>query len=169
MSVPSVNACPVCGSGNAANATRCWVCGAAMSEKPTEVRAAPAAASSAPGAARSAQPERPATLVWVTVVAGIALVSLLIGVSLALEWPGLLVPYAFFVLVAFTGIGRTAWRSIARERAGEGSGVTADDVLHGIAAASILMAIILTLLFLVFVAAIVIFLAICFAMFPNMH
>lgn len=95
----SVRACGVCGSGNASQSTHCWVCGAALGS------GAPA-----PVPAQVQQSGDTMKAVgWLALLTGIGFVTLLIAIELALEWPGLLVPYALVVLIGFAALTRTAW------------------------------------------------------------
>jgi len=106
--------------------------------------------------------------------------SALIGFELALEWPGLLIPYALVVLVAFVALGRTAWVQIRKPvevtparpttRTGDATGprpdgkVTGTDVVQGVALGLTIALAVIAGLILLFLAAIVIFFLICLAL-----
>ena len=150
-----VVACPVCGSGNAVGAPRCWVCGftregdAATQPAPTRL------------AARRARPSphrKWFAAGWTVMFLGIAFVAALVGLELLFNWPGLLVPYALGVLIMFAALGKVAHVTL---RGGQGQDGT--DVLQGVAMGLIFAGGVLAALALLFVAAIVLFLIVCFA------
>jgi len=165
-----VVACPVCGSGNARTTDRCWVCGAALA-------GAPAVGASPPD--RTQTGTRGFQLVgWSALLLALGFTAVLIGVELALEWPGLLVPYAIVVLVAFVALGRTAWVQIRKPvdvaprpttAAGDATGprpdgkVTGTDVVQGVALGLTIALAVIAGLILLFIAAVVIFFLICLA------
>jgi hypothetical protein len=159
-----VVACGVCGSGNHPNARFCWICGAQLTGGQHAYRGALPAQRQVPAAPE--QPSSPlGTIGFVGLVLGLLFVSLLIGVTLALEWRGFLVPYAIFLLAIFAGIGRVVWRAHERSRAGKDGNVTGADVAQGVATAAISFAIVIALLLLLFITAIILFLVLCFATF----
>ncbi|MCB9597893.1 MAG: hypothetical protein H6719_34575 [Sandaracinaceae bacterium] len=166
-----VRACLICGSGNSAQVARCWVCGADLTAAPP-----PGAAAAPPPAATYDKSTRALQVVgWSSLLLGIGFTAILIAVELGLNWPGMLIPYAVIVLVAFVALGRTAWVQLkkkptlaAASAAGgpEGGaapkkGVTGPDVMQSVALGlAIAMAVIAGLMLLA-VAAVVIFFLIC--------
>lgn len=178
MSGHAVQACPVCGSGNAPNAGRCWICGVMLSPAIGPYRGAgadpaahpPRAAAPAP----AAQTHPAAIVAWIAVLLGIFAVTGLIAIELAINWPGVLVPYALMVLIVYLGLGRVAWISLSPPRPpGGGSPAVppgasthsskGEAVIRGVAWAMVVAAIAISLAFLLFVAAMVIFFVICLA------
>lgn len=106
-----VRACPICGSGNATVTARCWVCGADLAAAaPPSAAAAPAPATTYDASTRTLQ-----MVGWSALLLGLGFTALLIAVELALEWPGMLIPYAVVVLVAFVALGRTAYVQLRRK------------------------------------------------------
>jgi hypothetical protein len=170
VSAYALEACRTCGSGNAPGAPRCWVCGAVPGEGPL------------PRAPVSSSSTTSATLAWVVVVLGILFVTLLIGISLAFEWPGLLIPYAIVVVMGLTGVATVVFavvmasRAMAPSRGGapvQPRGATAKsardhdavtDLAQAVGIVAIVVAIALVVFFLLFVAAIIVFFLVCFAM-----
>jgi len=164
-----VVACPVCGSGNARTTERCWVCGAPL---------AGAAPVGAPPPDRTQSGTRTFQLLgWSALLLALGFTALLIGVELALEWPGLLIPYAVVVLVAFAALGRTAWVQIRKPvdvstpttRTGDATGppdgkITGAEVAQGVALGLTIALAVIAGLILLMVAAMVIFFLICLAL-----
>lgn len=166
-----VVACPVCGSGNARTTDRCWVCGAPL---------AGAASAGAPPPDRTQTGTQSLRLLgWSALLLALGFTAALIGVELALEWPGLLIPYALIVLVAFAALGRTAWvqirkpvevRAAPTTATGDATGprpsskITGTDVAQGVALGLTIALAVIAGLILLFVAAIVIFFLICLAL-----
>lgn len=163
--------CPVCGNPNQLGASNCWVCSAVLSGEAVDSVLSP----------HDSQAQSLRVLGWTAFLFGLALVTLLVGVELALEWPGLLIPFALIVLVSFVALARTAYVHLQRppkapapvKASGDDTGsprrgaVTRTDVVQGVAMGlSIAMAVIAGLL-LLFVAAFVIFALICFAMLSS--
>ena len=107
----SVRTCPMCGSGNAATSTQCWVCGATLGTG--DYAPVPASVQKSGDTMQA--------LGWLGLLTGIAFVTVLIGIELALEWPGLLVPYALVVVIGFAALTRTAWLQ-TRKGAGQPQG-----------------------------------------------
>lgn len=170
-----VRACPICGSGNATATPRCWVCGADLgAAAPPSAAAAPAPASKYDDSTRTFQ-----LVGWSALLLGLGFTAVLIAVELALEWPGMLIPYAVVVLVAFVALGRTAWVQIKKKPdsvaatptvSAEGAPAKPDgrttsaDIVQGVALGlAIAMAVVAGLMLLA-VAAMVIFFLICLAM-----
>ena len=164
-----VRGCPTCGSGNALNSARCWVCGAALtSAAPHEATPAILVDDGSTRALRIAG--------WSALLCGLGFTALLIAVQLALEWPGLLVPYALVVLVAFVALARTAWVQIRRRPAAATAhagpprgGVTGTDVAQGIALGLAIAIAVIAGLLLLALAALVIFFLICLALVGGMQ
>lgn len=168
-----VKTCPVCASGNAATSERCWVCGAALSSAPGSAVEVPAPVRDSGDALQA--------IGWLALLSGIAFVTVLVAVELALEWPGLLIPYALVVLIGFAALARTAWLQSRRSRetpsAPEASaaapeapaappssgGSKAGDLARDVALGLSIALIVIAFFALLAVAAVVIFLAICFA------
>lgn len=148
-----LQSCGVCGSGNAKGYAKCWVCGATPGQ-------APAGASPlAPTPEGTAEGRGLRALGWTAFLIGMAFVTLLVSVELALEWPGLLIPYAAVVLGAFVALARTAYAHI--KRGGTDESVTGSELAQGIALGAVTVLVVLAALLLLFIAAIVIFFAIC--------
>lgn len=170
-----VVACPRCGSGNAPTMARCWVCGTPMTGPPP---------TAPPPATDDTLPFR--AIGWLALLAGLVLVGGLVAIELALEWPGLLVPYALVQLVVFAALARTAWVNLRRPpapaadgaaaRAGVGAsapaaggsaaraGVSGGEVVQGIALALTIALVVIALLALLAVSAIILFMMVCFGM-----
>lgn len=158
--------CGTCGSGNDAARVRCWVCGAG---RPS----ATALSSSAPGSSAAPRPATPQpltssrsgqrTAAWFIVILAILFLSLLIGIELALQWPGMLIPFGLLVVVVGVGVGALmrAHFAAALDPA-RASQVAVGDVLLGastaLATASL---VVLGLLALVVVCALVLFYMLC--------
>ncbi|MGE0792037.1 MAG: hypothetical protein AB7S26_40560 [Sandaracinaceae bacterium] len=166
-----VVACAMCGSGNAATSAQCWVCGASLS-----------------GAARIGPPPRAVrdpsdnltALGWLALLIGLALAALLIGIELAIEWPGMLVPFALVVLIGFGALARTAWvqtrpaesapppapsaAATPPADAARGDGAPKRSLANDVALGVTIVMLILAGLALAAVAAMVIFFLICLAM-----
>ena len=176
-----IRSCPTCGSGNALQSTKCWVCGGGLEGQPSpSVARLPGPA---PGTYGSTQGFK--ALGWVSLLLGIGFTAILIGVELAMEWPGLLVPYALVVLVTFVALGRTAWVHLKKKpetpqapptasaaAAGGGAkpaaskpGVTGSDVAHGVALGLTVALAVIAALALMAITAIVLFAVICLAYF----
>lgn len=169
-----VRACPVCGSGSAPAATKCWVCGADLDGSgPAPVSplaTSPLARSSAASDGHGFQ-----VLGWSAFLLGIAFVTLLVGVELALEWPGLLIPYALIVLVAFVALARTAYVQLRRPAPTAASATAAagpsppvgkgqgKDIVNDVALGLTIALAVIAGLMLLFVAAVVIFFLVCLA------
>lgn len=136
----------------------CWVCGGALVDAPPAPAEAPA------GDDRSLR-----VLGWVLLIGGIGFVSLLVGVELALEWPGLLIPFALVMLVVFGGLGRTAWVHVRGARARAEEGTSGEEILRGVALALAITLAILALLFLLALAAVILFMMVCFAVIATMN
>lgn len=170
----AIRACPVCGSGSAAGAAKCWVCGASLdSAAPTSpVSASPLAKTSS----AASDGHRFRVLGWSAFLLGIGFVTLLVGVELALQWPGLLIPYALIVLVSFVALARTAYVQLrprpdpsphpvaasagASPPAGKGK---PRDVVADVALGLTIALAVIAGLMLLFVAAVVIFFLVCLA------
>ncbi len=161
-----VRACPVCGSGNATTTARCWVCGADLAgAAPPSAAAAPPPATTSDGSTRTFQ-----VLAWSALLLGLGFTALLIAIELALEWPGMLIPYAVVVLVAFAALGRTAWVQLKKPPAAappagarpDGK-ITGTDVVQGVALGLVIALAVIAGLVLLAVAAMVIFFLICLA------
>jgi hypothetical protein len=161
----------VCGSGSAAGATKCWVCGANLDDAsalpPTPL---------ARGSSASSDGHAFRVLGWSAFLLGIGFVTLLVGVELAFEWPGLLIPYALIVLVAFVALARTAYVQLRRRpdpQAAPASGTAAaspptgktktNDIVQDVALGLTIALAVIAGLMLLFVAAVVIFFLICLA------
>ncbi|MCA9606272.1 MAG: hypothetical protein KC619_11785 [Myxococcales bacterium] len=170
----NARACPICGSGNAANVPRCWVCGADLAAAaPPSAGAAPAPATRYDDSTRTFQ-----LIGWSALLLGLGFTALLIAVELALEWPGMLIPYAVVVLVAFVALGRTAWVQIKKKPTGAAATLSAEgtpaprpdnkstgtDVIQGVALGLAIAIAVIAGLMLLAVAAMVIFFLICLAM-----
>lgn len=165
-----VRGCPTCGSGNALEATQCWVCGSLIT--PGE---AP------PQTLLARQQQRHETsrrtfriLGWVAFLLGIFFICTLVAIELALEWPGLLIPFAGITLVVFVALGRIAYVQIRSPvplppEGGAKKGVSGGEVLEGVAMGLALAGAIIAGMMLLFVAAMVIFFLICIAMFAGLH
>lgn len=172
-----VRACPICGSGNATATARCWVCGADLaSAAPPSAAAAPAPATTYDASTRTLQ-----MVGWSALLLGLGFTALLIAVELALEWPGMLIPYAVVVLVAFAALGRTAYVQLRKKpgavearptTAAEGAprtdgGTSTADVLQTVALGVAIAIAVIAGLLLLAVAAMVIFFLICLAMISS--
>ncbi|MBX3275361.1 MAG: hypothetical protein KF729_34160 [Sandaracinaceae bacterium] len=167
-----VRGCPTCGSGNATNSPRCWVCGAVLGTAPEHSEVAPAILAD-DGSTRALR-----IAGWSALLLGLGFTALLIAVQLALEWPGLLVPYALVVLVAFVALARTAWVQIRRRpavataaaQAGPPrAGVSGVDVAQGIALGLAIAIAVIAGLLLLALAGLVIFFLICLALLGGMQ
>ncbi len=150
----ATRSCPVCGSGNAAAAERCWVCGASMR---AEVRAS----LTAPPVDATERGWK--ALAWLALLFGIFFVCALVGVELALQWPGLLVPFAFFCVVIFVALGRIAWVQMREGKADEKERSAGEEVARSVALGITIAAGVIGLIFLLIVSALIFFALVCFA------
>lgn len=171
-----VMTCPHCGSGNATTSQVCWVCGGPLRGGP---------AGPPPQLATNASSARGFQIFgWATLLLGLVFTAVLIGVELALEWPGMLIPFALVVVVAFAALARTAYVQIKKPlvtgpatapRSGQGTrpettgGVTGNEVVQGVALGIAIAAAVIAGLLLLGITAMVIFFLICMAMFAGMH
>ena len=170
----AVRPCPACGSGNATQSTQCWICGAALGDRAAAVSNAPAAH---PRPSTDVSTDTWKLLGWTSMLLGLGFTSILVGVELALEWPGLLIPYALVVLVTFVALGRTAYVHLKKKpEPDEGApggakpgSVTGADVLRGLALGLTAALAVIAALVLLAVSAMIIFVIICFAALAMAH
>ncbi|MFK7986594.1 MAG: hypothetical protein AB8I08_11270 [Sandaracinaceae bacterium] len=148
--------CTWCHRPNDPRASHCWVC---QSELPAE-----AAAPATEPAERSGTDGLLRAFGWLGLLFGLGFVSLLVGIELGSNWPGLLVPFALVMLVVFGGLGVTAYVHIRKSRAVEGERSAGETLFAGVALAVSLVFVLLALLFLLMIAAMVIFFLVCLAM-----
>lgn len=147
--------CTWCHRPNDPRATQCWVCQSALPDQ-----AAPAPASSSE---RSGTDGLLRAFGWLGLLFGLAFVSLLVGVELGSNWPGLLVPFALVMLVIFGGLGLTAFVHIRQARSVQNEASAGEKLFAGVALAVTLLFALLALLFLLMIAAMVIFFLVCLA------
>lgn len=153
---PAHKMCAWCHRPNDPRASHCWVC---QSELPAQA-AAPAPP---PAGERTGTDGLFRAFGWIGLLFGLGFVSLLVGVELGSNWPGLLVPFALVMLIVFGGLGVTAYMHIAQARAVEGERSAGEKLFAGVALAVSLMFVLLALLFLLMIAAMVIFFLVCLA------
>ena len=164
-----VRGCPTCGSGNALEATQCWVCGAALS-----AGAAPPQTSLARQERASSDSTQTWRLIsWSAFLPAILTICALVGIEIALNWPGLLVPFALITLIVIGSLGRIAYVQLKRPPSmpgqGQGGGpkkggTTGSEVLQGVALGLAIAAAIIAGMILLFVAMVVIFFILCLSL-----
>jgi hypothetical protein len=109
--------CQRCGATNPPSATKCWLCEGGGTANPYAVPASLKPAGSAPGAVESAPSSRveSRTQKVFSVLLGTAVVlALVVGVGLAVQEPGMLVPYLIVITPPFLATGGRALASVAK-------------------------------------------------------
>ncbi len=153
--------CPWCGTHNDAGLTRCGRCGQPLvSSEPVTV-----------GVARSRGRFGAALAVWTSSVIAFVVVLVVIGISLAMTWPALLVPYAGAAGLLLLGLARMVQLDLRGdeddkvvERTASALGVVAASVALSATVVTLLIA----LAILLAAAAAVIAVALCFAVIAGL-
>lgn len=153
----ALTTCSTCGSGNRAEVAQCWVCGAALG-----------GSGATPFVVASETPElraerRTHAVIWLTVLVGLAITATLVAVELALNWPGLMVPYSLVMFATFVALARTAWTEMRRKSAEGRDKSRGQDIVESVALGVGVTIGVLAALILLMVAAAVLFFVICMA------
>lgn len=149
--------CWTCGSGNRPEAKRCWVCHADLNPSAPRPAAAPLPHASSGSVAGM-------VIGWFLGLICLFVVSLLVAIEIAIHWPGLLVPYALVSVVVLSVLAVSAYGQIRHARRGKEAPSAGATLIYGVVLGTTTVVLGLALIVLLYIAAIVVMLLVCFAM-----